>query len=444
MKLLNQTRSRGLYFLTFFILSLNFLLSQHLKAYDQDSVSFYFQSFDYEKVIELTENKSDISSLNYRATAFGALLKYEESIQILKQMLLMDSINIKTLGDLAANYSLMGNYKKSEEYYLKANAINPQNKYFIQQLGEVYYNDNKWDKAMKYYQIAIENDTSFQLLKQIGRCYEEQNNYDSAVFFYQKAISVNPSDFISNYRLSNLFTEKKEYDKALPVVIDYLEIDSLNLRMLKLAGLCYFMMEDYYKSNHQFEKCVLLKDSSEFLNKYYGFSLFRTRQFDPAKTYLEKAFKKDTLNANLCFAIGVSCYSSFYKELGIVYLKKAVKLLNPDPKFLSTVYTELGNAYAGYYKYDDALGSYMQALETNPEDTVLLFKIGSFYENRLNDKQNALIYYKRFLSTRPNSGQDDTKVPTGEGFTLSYYDFTIRKISELEEELFWEGDENQN
>jgi tetratricopeptide (TPR) repeat protein len=155
-----------------------------------------------------------------------------------------------------------------------------------------------------------------------------------------------------------------------------------------------------------------------------------------AKDFLEKAYLKDTLNPDLCYTLGLACDFSVYKELGVFYLSKTIELVTPSPDFLSQVYQDLANANTGFYKYDEALTAYLTAFELTPNDTLLIFKIASHYDNWLKDKENALVYYQKFMDTRPKKNKPLPKMPGV--MVLSYYEFVERRMTEIREEMFWE------
>jgi tetratricopeptide (TPR) repeat protein len=129
----------------------------------------------------------------------------------------------------------------------------------------------------------------------------------------------------------------------------------------------------------------------------------------------------------------MSCSASYYKELGIIYINKAIRLINPSPEYLSGVYQNLAQSYNGYYKYQEALGALLKAYELNSNDTLLIYKIGVQYDNWLKNKAMALKYYSDFVKICPQ--QNKSKPDENEEFSLTYYDVAIKRIAELKEEI---------
>ncbi len=110
------------------------------------------------------------------------------------------------------------NYEKAEEYLQKALALNPNNPYAILNMGAVYQNTGRYEKACQMYDKLIELDAKVtaerstqdwaqgkQLVNIAKRnydmaysnlAYEElaRNNYLKAEEYLQKALALNPDN----------------------------------------------------------------------------------------------------------------------------------------------------------------------------------------------------------------------------------------------------------
>jgi tetratricopeptide (TPR) repeat protein len=419
----------------------------NINAQQNDSITFYLQKYDYGKVIDLidkTDNyESDLRLLNSKATALKGLNKYQQAIVYYEILYREDSSDTKNVIELADCYQSLGDYKMAQKLYFRTLKLNPVNDYLIQQLANSYYMDDNFEQAKKYYLTAYATDSTFYLSKQLAKCYDILEIIDTAILYYRKSISLNPSDFQSSYRLANLYKQKEDYKKGISVTDTFLCRDSMNIKMLKLSGSLHFLDKNFTRSAERFEQCIALNDTSDLVNKYLGYSYFKIEKYEKAKDYLEKAYLRDTMNADLCYTLGLSCDYSIYKKLGIKYLSKTIDLVTPAPEFLSRIYQDLAAAYTGYYKYEEALESFLKGYELNPNDTLLIFKIASHYDNRIKDKNKALTYYQKFIETRPIDRKPLPTMHVEGGIVVSYYDYVERRMKEIKEELFWKG-EKQN
>ena len=409
-----------------------------------DSINTFMQRYDYENVLEkidnIKENDSDLYLLALKATAMQGLNKYQEAIHVYEKLFKNDTTDLRNIIELAKCYQSLGNYKNAQIFYQKAININPSSKFLYQKLADVYYQDNDYTNAIKNYSIVFVKDSTYYLSKQLAKCFENIQKTDTSIYFYRKAINLNPVEFITSYSLANLLKQKKDYEEAISISESFLTYDSTNLKMLKLNGYLNFLNKAYKKAIASFEKCIYQNDTSDFTIKYLGYSYFKAKEFQKAKDYLENAFQKDTTNIQLCYALGLSCYYSIYKKLGIQYLNNTIELTTPSPEFLSQVYQDLAAANTGFYQYSEALNAYLKAYELNQNDTLLIFKIASHYDNWIKDKSMALEFYQVFMETRPKDRKPLPKMPISGGIVVSYYDFVVRRMEEIKEELFWQGE----
>ena len=60
-------------------------------------------------------------------------------------------------------------------------------------------------------------------------------------------------------------------------------------------------------------------------------------------------------------------------------ITKAIALMNPDPVYMSGVYQNMAEACNGFCKYQEGMDALLKAYDLNPNDTLLLYKIGSQY-----------------------------------------------------------------
>ncbi|MBN2274603.1 MAG: tetratricopeptide repeat protein [Bacteroidales bacterium] len=413
----------------------------------KDSVVVYMQQYNYEKAIRLIEKReadiTDPELLYLKGDALKGLNKYNEAAACYKKLFDEDTSNIKLMVDLAECYKSLNLYKKAQQLYEKALQMNPANRYLLQQLANAFYMDDDYQKAARYYALSITNDTVYYLVRQLARCYDNNELIDSALLYYHKTLLLNPNDESSVSRLANLYINRKEFNKAIQMADSFLKIDSTGSKISRLSGYAHFLNKDYAVSAERFKYCLLQNDTSVFVIKFLGYSLFEMKQYGEAKDFLEKAFLQDSLNTDLCYTLGLSCDLSYYKKQAIEYLHKAIELITPSTSFLSRVYQDLATAYTGYYKYPEALDNYMKAYDLTPGDTLLLYKIGSHYDNWMKDYNMALHYYQKFMDTRPKERKGLAANTIDGMIVVSYYDFVERRMKEIREEMFWHEEKQE-
>jgi len=412
---------------------------------DRDTLKIYYENFEFNKVIDhVTQMKDDADTemLNLKALSLKKLNKHEQAASVYEKIYTQDTSNTRYLIELANCHYMTDNFKEAALMYQKALLIRPGNPYLYKQLGETFFENDDFTKAIQYYHFVYKIDSSHYIARQLARSYENLERVDTAIYYYEKTLAIKPKDFFSSYTMANLLRKKKEYDEAAAVTISYLAYDSLKYKMWQLNGLINFLNKKYDASIQAFENCLALGDTSTTTAKHLGYCYFKTKKYKLAKDYLQRTFEEDTTNIDVCYLLGLSCSRSIYKKLGIDYLNKALELTIPKPSFLSQLYQDLASAQTAHYKYNEALFSYTEALKLTPGDTLLIFKIASHYDNWLDNKEKALVYYQHFLLTKPRD--EKPAMEKRANITVSYYDYAERRIQELNEDLFWHEKKPEN
>jgi len=420
-----------------FILAL-LLLSHAVFSQNQvDSIDYFIKQYNYQKALELIEQTDIADNLYKKGTILKNLNQYQEAIICFNQLLENNPADVQILVELASCFESLNNYKASQTLLIKALEFQPNNLFLIQKLGNAYYQNENFNKAIDLYLQAENYGETYFLSKQIARCYERLDSIDMSITYYTKALEFNQFDAQTTLRLANIYRKLGETVNGLFLTEQYLKNDSTNTKVLAINALFHYLYNKFPEAVYKFERCLELNDTSYFVIKNLGYSYFKNKNFDSAKTYLEMAFKRDSTNAELCYMTGMACAYSVYKKQAVEYLSKSIDLLTPSPLLLSGIYTEMGKAYTGDYQYKNALNAYLKALELNPNDTILVFTIASHYDSWINDPKKALDYYQKFMDTSPEQKNKALPKLIKDGLVVSYYEFVERRIKEIKKDSFW-------
>lgn len=126
--------------------------------------------------------------------------------------------------------------------------------YFLQvPEGDTNYATAKYETALTYLvdsafeqskQVAFEGlklakSNKRQLLYLIAHAYDYLDNTDSAIYFYDSLAKINPTDNIAYYEKSVVFYQKKDFDKAIPLLEKALLINPYHYRSHVVLGSIY-------------------------------------------------------------------------------------------------------------------------------------------------------------------------------------------------------------
>jgi len=255
---------------------------------------------------------------------------------------------IQSLFEKGNTYYYKGNYDKAIEYYEKAIELKSDDEVYYN-MGYVYCNKGNYDKAIECYEKAIElKPDKNEAYNNMGNAYYNKGNYDKAIECYEKAIELKPDKDKAYYNMGNAYYNKGNYDKAIECYEKAIELKPDDEAYYNM-GNAYENKGDYDKAIECYEKAIELKpDKNEAYNNM-GFAYENKGDYDKV----------------------IECY------------EKAIEL-KPDK---NEAYNNMGNTY--YYKgnYDKAIEYYEKAIELKPNLTTYN-NLKFLYRNKLGEIPN--------------------------------------------------------
>lgn len=216
------------------------------------------------------------------------------------------SLSPEDLGEwqrLAALYAMADNYPKAIESARDALRYNPDNVDLFLQLASFYAQEKDEPNSLKYYREALrvtpETDPEkiSNIYGGIGDLYFLLEKGDSAYAYYGKSLEINPDNLIilNNYAY-NLALEDRDLDQALQMI----------------------------------ERVVLAKPEDATSLDTYAWVLFKMKDYQKAKTYIEKALEfTEEPSSDVYDHAGDIYFMNGEKDVALDFWKEALRL---DPK----------------------------------------------------------------------------------------------------------------
>ena len=305
----------------------------------------------------------------------------------------------------------------------------------------------KTDEAIAAYQDYIKaypNDKNAYM--NLGILYQKNNNPNYAISVLQKGVKVS-SDFDIKNELAKSYFQNGEFQNALNIYEEELNVNSKNLRAAYNKGLCLEAMKQFKEADTIYRKLSYFEPSdlaefgikkTDISNSIYSNSvewansLVKEKDYRKAKEIYTAAVAENPENSKAYLGLAktyeglgaktkvVESYEKaiqvaptdkeVYKEYGKSLsslneeqtaqnaYKKAYELDNNDDdslELLADSYTKTGN-------FESALELYQKSLEKYPNDADLYIKIGSMYKY-LKDDIKAVENYNKALEINPSS-----------------------------------------
>jgi tetratricopeptide (TPR) repeat protein len=224
-------------------------------------------------------------------------------------------------------------------------AANPRDPEGLSAMGNIYYQEQDWEKAYATYSVLIDlapgnpKLDEFECSLRFGVAAVKTNRLQEALKGFLLARKLKPNHFEVNYNLGYICYMQKEYEKAVP-----------------------------------FFKQALLVDTENVLGqRYMGFSLHKAHRYRDALAYLKKAIDLQPDDKDALFAMAECLFESGAVDRSL----KIFTHLRPDP-----VLGPQSVLYSGIIH-----------MQTNQSDKAVVdFEIGLKHENIAPEIANDLRY----------------------------------------------------
>lgn len=235
----------------------------------------------------------------------------------------------------------VNNMLKSIEYATKAIDLDPKNAYNWYFKGWIYYIENEFGNALKFFKKAeemglVESDCYFEM----SYAYGELGNHKKAIEYANKCIFVDKDSYSGYYRKGYAYWLCDNYDKALEAFLIAEKKDCTCADMY--SRMAYIYVEKL--------------------------------QYDVALSYTKKALKLDKKEGD-AYYIQSSIYALGYYDYktSLKILKKAKKIYeSKGDVFNPEAYCHLISFYSAFGKRKLALEIAEEALEFYPENPHLM------------------------------------------------------------------------
>jgi tetratricopeptide (TPR) repeat protein len=258
-----------------------------------------------------------------------------------------------------------------------------------------------------------------------------------AIFYYQNALRLNPYDLDSYKRLANLQNTEKFFDQAINTCQTGLSYYPEDITLKKLLGYGYYLNKELDTAAIIFNEVIAKGDTSFFSLKYLGLTYFEMQQFEKAADILLQSVDLMDDDPEVLFFLG-SAYGRYGEYAkGVMYLNKALKVLEPPPKQVANIFEEFAYLYREMGKYELSV-EYLKKAYRNSAKPILSFKMGQIFDLYLDNKKLAIDYYDGYLTMASINDSVQTDIILLNTDEKELKEYVKNRIRQLEEEMFFE------
>lgn len=240
--------------------------------------------------------------------------------------------------NLGVAYKRLGFFQKAIEHYTKGIQENATYSAFYSNLASIYQVHHEYKTALGYLVQALNIDATATLFMRIIELCKLLKEPKRAFEYAQLAVKTLPKAYESHLLLGNLFSEWKQYAKAVECYQRAIALDSTKTQAFNNIGVAYKELEQFDLARNAYEMVLKLNPDDSAVYNNYGNLLRHCKETQKAIAYLEHSIK-----------------------------------LNPT---YADAYSNLGAIYKEGYRYQEARSYYQKALALNPEHVNAHFDLG--------------------------------------------------------------------
>lgn len=227
------------------------------------------------------------------ADLLNKLERYEEAIETCEIIIAETNPEYEYVySELYNAYSGLQKYDKALECAEKLIQMNPKSAYENRRKADALFNLKKYPEAIKAFKQTIkfykDNNDKYLDYFCIALAYQHQKKIEKAIEYYQKAIEGDIEYFGTYFNLTNLQMCKKRYKEAIQNIQKSIEINPEYADSYVLLGQCYFNIKKYKKAFDSFDKTIELDPQNKHIYLNYGGCYFLRKKYNKALEMLEK------------------------------------------------------------------------------------------------------------------------------------------------------------
>lgn len=217
------------------------------------------------------------------AGVYSSLGQSDKSKKVYKRILKVDAKNEDACVFLGKTYALENKFNKALSTLKGCERRIKKKGIFSYYIGKMYVDKGKLNKALKYFKRASKLEPEFsQATMALGLVYEEQKKNEKAIRTYKAYLKKFPNDTLILTRIVQLMFSGEKFSEVIPYaerLSDY-EPDNLNLKV-KL-GILYTDAKQYNKAISTFRDLLVQVPKNDKIMYYLGAIYQETEEFEKA------------------------------------------------------------------------------------------------------------------------------------------------------------------
>ena len=323
--------------------------------------------------------------------------KPEDAIEIYKKLAVSHPEKTNYRYNMVLCYEAMGNLNVAIKLLENIVTLNPKFTMPAQKLAALYIEVGELRKAKDIYdRILLKNKVNAETFYQYAILSTQLCDTDTAEKILKKVINMQPDSAKAHKDLGVIYLGKRLFDWAEDEFSIALELAPDDFDIIFEYANYLYSVADYKKADEYYIKAMNI-DANSIVKTFLALNRIALNDLESAKSLITDALHATHEHEYILFVAGRVYYALKDYENARVYLVKALekKVSDDTMNLLGLTYFELG-------EYDKANNIFLNLLDKNSKNTVLLINSAKCYE-KLGKQDEAIQQAERLLEIFPDS-----------------------------------------
>jgi tetratricopeptide (TPR) repeat protein len=222
---------------------------------------------------------------------YGFKKEYILSMQNYRKAMFLYKKNIDIRLKVGSIFLKSNLYNLAEDTFLDALDINKNSSVAKNGLGDVFYRQEIYTKAMKYYSQINSEDYNEESVVKIVDCYRNLNRIDEAISIL-KAFTIKNKNPELLFLLGLLYIDKNEYMQARDLFLELIKQDEKNFKLCLYLASLYDLIEDNVNAKKMFNRAYAINSSYAAIDFMQAKIAYKMGNLPEAKKYARDSYSK--------------------------------------------------------------------------------------------------------------------------------------------------------
>jgi len=324
-------------------------------------------------------------------------LKAAEYIKVFYKEPIRDLSVLMQLGLL----SKAGNdYVQAKLYFQRYLQIDSSNASVLFNLASIYQTERKTEKALALYKTVLALDSNnVKTYQALSTMALRQKDLTAAFNYLHQANKLQPYNIDIAFDFGNMALRLKQVKTAYDVFSIALEAHPNELLLIKGKAQTAFYLNKYREAVQLLQTYISLGGDVDAANVLLGEVYYYSQEYNKSlQTFRELGPLVDEMEHTL-YLMAMAYKNIGQNKMALVYFDKSLHAaISPN---VARYWAEKGAIYKNLGNQADAIHALKKSIEYKPM-AASYYALAILYDYELNQKKNAIFYYKRYLNQKPS------------------------------------------